>query len=111
MRKGRFDEIFFVDLPDIAARREIFAIHLQQRHFDPANFGLDLLAERSAEFSGAEIEQAVVAALYGASAQRTPLTTELIATEIDNTYPLAVTLTEKIAALREWAKGRTVPAG
>jgi SpoVK/Ycf46/Vps4 family AAA+-type ATPase len=111
MRKGRFDEIFFVDLPDIAARREIFAIHLQQRHFDPANFDLDLLAERSTEFSGAEIEQAVVAALYGASARRTPLNTELIATEIDATFPLAVTLAEKIAALREWAEGRTVPAG
>lgn len=111
LRKGRFDEMFFVDLPDTAARREIFAIHLRDRHFDPARFELDLLAERAVQFSGAEIEQAVVAALYGCSARRAPLSGADILHELDNTVPLAVTLAENIGALRAWAAGRTVPAG
>jgi len=111
MRKGRFDEIFFVDLPNLDARSEIFSIHLRQRNFDPATFDIAALAARAQDFSGAEIEQAVVAALYSASARRTPLDTAMILREIDATYPLAVTLSEKITALRQWAEGRTVLAG
>lgn len=110
MRKGRFDEIFFVDLPDQDARREIFLIHLRNRNFDPARFDLDTLAQHTEHFSGAEIEQAVVAALYSASARREPLSTAMVLQEIDSTYPLAVTLAEKITALRQWAEGRTVSA-
>jgi SpoVK/Ycf46/Vps4 family AAA+-type ATPase len=110
MRKGRFDEIFFVDLPDLAARREIFSIHLKNRNFDPAQFDLETLATRAEQFSGAEIEQAVVAALYSGCARREPLNTQLILQEIDGTYPLAITLSEKITALRLWAEGRTVVA-
>ena len=111
MRKGRMDEIFFVDLPCQSVRKEIFAIHLRKRNFNPDNFELDSLALQSEGFSGAEIEQAVVAALYTASAQRQPLSTELITSQLDNTYPLSVVMAEKIAQLRAWAADRTVSAG
>lgn len=110
MRKGRMDEIFFVDLPTNTIREEIFSIHLKKRNFDPDNFDLNLLAEQAVDFSGAEIEQAVVAALYSASAQRLPLSSELIADQIGSTYPLAVVMAEKIAELRAWAADRTVSA-
>lgn len=110
LRKGRFDEIFFVDLPDVQTRREILAIHLRRRNFDPARFDIELLAEQAEAFSGAEIEQAVVTALYTCSARREPLGTGDILTAIDSTVPLAVTLQEKIEGLRRWAQGRTVPA-
>jgi SpoVK/Ycf46/Vps4 family AAA+-type ATPase len=111
MRKGRFDEIFFVDLPDLAARRDIFSIHLRNRNFDPGKFDIATLAAAAEQFSGAEIEQAIVAALYSSSARREPLQTDAIAAEIAGTYPLAITLAEKITALRLWAEGRTVSAG
>lgn len=110
MRKGRFDEIFFVDLPEQNVRGEIFSIHLRNRNFNPDNFDLDALARHAEHFSGAEIEQAVVAAIYSASARREPLNTAMVIQEIDSTYPLAVTLAEKITALRQWAEGRTVSA-
>src|SRR6266446_5281436 len=110
MRKGRFDEIFFIDLPAADERCQIFAIHLTRRHRDPKSFDLDALAAASEGFSGAEIEQAVVAALYTAFARRAELTTEHILEEIKATRPLSVTRAEEIDALREWAKGRTVPA-
>ena len=110
MRKGRFDEIFFIDLPGLDERRQIFAIHLTRRHRDPKSFDLDTLAAAAEGFSGAEVEQAVVAALYTAFACRAELTTEHILEEIKATRPLSVTRAEEIDALREWAKGRTVPA-
>jgi len=110
MRKGRFDEIFFIDLPGADERRQIFAIHLTRRHRDPKGFDLDALASASEGFSGAEIEQAVVAALYTAFARRTELSTEHILEEIKATKPLSVTRAEEIEALREWAQGRAVPA-
>jgi SpoVK/Ycf46/Vps4 family AAA+-type ATPase len=110
LRKGRFDEIFFVDLPTPEARREIFAIHLRSRHFEPERFDLERLATHSDRFSGAEIEQAIVAALYGCSARREPLSTEAILHEVDNTFPLAVMMAERVEALRDWARERTVPA-
>ena len=110
LRKGRFDEIFFVDLPDEEARREIFRIHLAKRQRPPEEFDLDLLAAGSESFSGAELEQAIVAALYTAFAGKKPLTSELLLSELKKTHPLAVTRREDIERLRAWARGRTVPA-
>jgi len=110
LRKGRMDEIFFVDLPGATVREQIFAIHLEKRNFDPANFDLVLLAAQSADFSGAEIEQAVVAALYSASAERKPLATEHVVGQLQATYPLSVVMAEQIEGLRSWARGRTVTA-
>jgi SpoVK/Ycf46/Vps4 family AAA+-type ATPase len=109
MRKGRFDEIFFIDLP-APINRQIFAIHLTRRHRDPKGFDLGALAAASEGFSGAEIEQAVVAALYTAFARRAELSTEHILEELKATKPLSVTRAEEVADLREWARGRAVPA-
>lgn len=111
IRKGRLDEIFFVDLPEEAVRREIFEIHLRKRGQDPARFDLARLAQASEGFSGAEIEQAVVAALYLAREQRSELDTGHVLSELSLTQPLSVVMVEKVAALRAWARGRTVPAG
>jgi SpoVK/Ycf46/Vps4 family AAA+-type ATPase len=110
LRKGRFDEIFFVDLPGTAERKTIFTIHLVRHKQDPGRFDLDALAAASGGFSGAEIEQAVSSALYSAFDQKTPLRTELIQKEIQSTYPLSVTMREKIETLREWARERAVSA-
>jgi len=111
MRKGRLDEIFFVDLPTLAERKEIFALHLNRRDRDAALFDLDRLAAASDGFSGAEIEQAVVSGLYAAFSGPGHLTTELLLEELAATRPLSVTMAEKVAAVRAWAEGRTVPAG
>ncbi len=110
MRKGRFDEIFFVDLPDVQARREIFEIHLTRRKRSAEDFDLDYLAEAAEGFSGSEIEQAVVAAMYAAFAQRREVTTEDIDKELANTRPLSVLMAERVSALRDWAEGRCVQA-
>ena len=110
LRKGRFDELFFVDLPDTEERKSIFAIHLSRRKQAPANFDLAGLAVAAEGFSGAEIEQAVTSALYSAFAQKSALTTEMILTEIHSTYPLSVTMKEKVESLRAWARERAVPA-
>ena len=111
MRKGRFDEIFFVDLPGGHERSAIFASHLAARGRAPDTFDLEELAAAARGFSGAEIESVVVAALYAAFAEGTDLTTEFILLEIRATVPLAVTRAEAIAELRTWAHGRAVPAG
>ncbi len=111
MRKGRMDEIFFVDLPKPSVREDIFSIHLTKRNFDPANFLLPELAEKAEGFSGAEIEQAVVAALYSASARRQPLSSSDIVEQLESTYPLSVVMAEDIGQLRAWAADRTVSAG
>jgi SpoVK/Ycf46/Vps4 family AAA+-type ATPase len=110
IRKGRLDEIFFVDLPKQPIREEILAIHLRKREFDPAEFNLADLAEAAEGFSGAELEQAVVAAMYSATAMGDKLTTEHIASEISKTYPLSVVMAEQIEQLRLWARDRTVSA-
>ena len=110
MRKGRFDEIFFIDLPGREERSQIFSVHLRRRDRDPGVFDLDALARASEGFSGAEIEQAVVSALYSAFAQGVPLATRHILDELGQSKPLSVTRAEEIAALREWARGRAVPA-
>jgi ATP-dependent 26S proteasome regulatory subunit len=110
LRKGRFDEIFFIDLPSAAARKDVLRIHLQRNKQDPAAFDVAHLAGRSVGFSGAEIEQAIVAALYEAHAEKKTLNTDLIEQELRRTKPLSVVMGEKVAALREWARDRTVPA-
>ncbi|MBJ6764575.1 AAA family ATPase [Myxococcaceae bacterium JPH2] len=110
LRKGRFDEIFFIDLPEQAERRDIFRIHLERRKRHPANFGLDALAELTEGFSGAEIEQAVIAGLYEAFAEGTELEQRHLARAIQETFPLSVTMKSEIDRLRDWARGRTRPA-
>lgn len=107
MRKGRFDEIFFVDLPAVEERREIFEIHLKKRGRDPGKFDLDKLAETSVGYSGAEIEQVVISALFGAFGdQQRELTTEDLLKAIKDSIPLSVTMREGIQRLRDWAETR-----
>jgi ATP-dependent 26S proteasome regulatory subunit len=110
LRKGRFDEIFFVDLPQAAARQDILSIHLKRNKQDPAKFDLIALAASCDGFSGAEIEQAIVAALYEAHAEKKPLDGAALEKEIRRTRPLSVVMAEKVAALRAWARERAVPA-
>lgn len=110
IRKGRFDEVFFVDLPGRAARRRILEIHLRKRGCDPSAIDLDDVAANSAGFSGAEIEQVVIAGLFTAFSQRQPLTTAMLRAEIAGTNPLSRTMAEKLVALRNWARERTVDA-
>lgn len=109
VRKGRFDEIFFVDLPGPDIRASILSIHLENRAQDPSRFDLQSLAEASEGYSGAEIEQAIVSALYAAHAKKQTLTTALIHDELRQTRPLSVLMAERIGDLRQWAAGRTVP--
>ena len=110
IRKGRLDEIFFLDLPDAATRAEIFAIHLRKRELEPADFDTTALGASTEGFSGAEIEQAVVAALYLAREQQMPLNTSHIRNELEQTRPLSRILAEKLNRLRSWARDRTVSA-
>jgi hypothetical protein len=110
VRKGRFDEIFFVDLPSPAARLEIFGIHCKKRGIALGDADLKALTDRSEGFSGAEIEQAVVSAMYSANAHQKNCDATLIAAELQATRPLSVVMAEKIAELRDWATERTVPA-
>jgi hypothetical protein len=110
LRKGRFDETFFVDLPDEPSRATILRIHLRRRKQDPGNHDLALLARESAGYSGAELEQVVVSALYTAFSAGAPLSDALLLDELRQMPPIASTARERITFLREWAKGRTVPA-
>jgi SpoVK/Ycf46/Vps4 family AAA+-type ATPase len=110
MRKGRFDEIFFVDLPEKEDRESIFGIHLRKRKREKADFDMPSLVEASDGYSGAEIEQAVVSGMYSAFAEDTVCKTEHILTAIRTSQPLSVVLRERVEQLRAWAKGRCVPA-
>jgi AAA+ superfamily predicted ATPase len=110
LRKGRFDEIFFVDLPGPEVRAALYSLHLKKRGRDVAGFDLSSLAAASHGFSGAEIEQSIVSALYSAFAQKQQLTTEILLAEIRCTQPLSVTRAEDIQSIRDWAKTRAVPA-
>jgi ATPase family associated with various cellular activities (AAA) len=110
VRKGRFDEIFFVDLPGRAARADILAIHARKRSVQVSPEELAALAEHSEGFSGAELEQAVVAALYTAHSTKQQMCAALILHELRETQPLSVVMAEQVAALRAWARDRTVPA-
>jgi hypothetical protein len=109
VRKGRFDEIFFVDLPSAQNRRDILGIHLGKRSLDPARFELDALINATEGFSGSEIEQAIVSAMYTAHADGRDLTSEDLLSEIRQTRPLSVVMAEKVQESREWAARRTVP--
>ncbi|GAB4531764.1 MAG: AAA family ATPase [Anaerolineales bacterium] len=104
LRKGRFDEIFFIDLPRQEEREEIFAIHLQKRGRDPRRFDLPTLARYSETFSGAEIEQAIIAALYDAFDAGHELDTTDILNALQNSVPLAQTMEAQITTLRRWAR-------
>lgn len=111
LRKGRFDEIFFVDLPTPQEREAIFRLHLERRKQDPAKFDLGALVQASDGFSGAEIEQAIVTALYAMIAdQDESLTTLRLVTELQSTIPLSRSRREDIEALRALAAERFVPA-
>ena len=110
LRKGRLDEIFFVDLPDAATRRDILALHINKRDMRADSFDLDKLSQASDGYSGAELEQAVVSARYAVSGSGQSPTTTHILTELQQTRPLSIVMAEDVAALRLWAAGRTVPA-
>ena len=104
MRKGRFDEVFFIDLPTQEAREKIFEIHLTRRDRDPSKFDLKNLAESAVDFGGSEIEQAVISALFSAFRERTNLTDQHILDEVAKTKPLSVLMGEKISELRSWPR-------
>lgn len=110
MRKGRFDEVFFVDLPHPAARKHILEIHLRRRKRDPKQFDLDHLAEAARDFTGSELEQAIVSALFQAFQEESELEDRHILAEIIETRPLAVLMAERIQELRSWAEHRCVSA-
>jgi SpoVK/Ycf46/Vps4 family AAA+-type ATPase len=110
LRKGRFDEVFFVDLPTEGARRAILTVHLSERGHDPDAFDIEGLSSLSKGFSGAEIEAAVVAALYRAFGRDQDLATRDVAAAMKATVPLSVARAEEISALRRWASERTVSA-
>jgi hypothetical protein len=108
IRKGRFDELFFVDLPSAAERKQVFSIQLTKRKRNPADYDLDQVAAAAKGFSGAEIESAVQTALYAAFARKQELSTEDLLTALSSTVPLSITRAEEIAELRGWAKDRAV---
>jgi SpoVK/Ycf46/Vps4 family AAA+-type ATPase len=110
LRKGRFDEIFFIDLPDAAERAEILRIHLRRRGREPDRFDVAAVAARADQFSGAELEQVIVEGLHSAFAAGTELESVHLVQAVQETVPLAVTLREEIARLRAWAVDRTRPA-
>ncbi|MFC1763022.1 AAA family ATPase [Planctomycetota bacterium] len=110
LRKGRFDEIFFVDLPTEEVREQIFAIHLKKRKRNPEDFDLKALAQISAGYSGAEIEQGVLSALHEAFTQKKELDTDQVIATMQQSPPLSVTMAERVAKAREWAQGRCVSA-
>lgn len=108
MRKGRFDEIFFIDLPSHDDRKAIFSVHLTKKGYDPKTFDLNHLAERSDGYSGSEIESIVNESLFEAAFQETVLTDQLLEKEIENTNPLSKTMKEKIDKIRGWAQKNNI---
>jgi SpoVK/Ycf46/Vps4 family AAA+-type ATPase len=110
IRKGRFDELFFVDLPNQVERRQIFSIQLTRRKRNPAEFDLDKVEAAARGYSGAEIDAAVQSALYAAFSEKKQLTTQFLLDALAQTVPLSTTRAEEIRALREWARTRAVPA-
>lgn len=110
IRKGRFDELFFVDLPNQAERKQIFSIQLARRKRNPAEFDLEKVGAAAQGYSGAEIDAAVQGALYAAYSEKRALNTQSLIDALAQTVPLSTTRAEEIAALREWARTRAVPA-
>jgi SpoVK/Ycf46/Vps4 family AAA+-type ATPase len=110
LRKGRFDEIFFVDLPGAESRRRIFEIHLRRRKREPDKFEMERLVAASEGYSGAEIEQAIKSAMHSAFALGREVETRHVEEALGNSPPLSVTRAEQVEALRAWAAGRCVMA-
>lgn len=110
LRKGRFDEVFFIDLPGVDARRQIFGIHLKRKHRDASRFRLDELADASKDLTGSEIEQAIASGLFHAFSENREVDTDDIIKAITETVPLSALMVEKIEVLRNWAANRCVPA-
>ncbi|MCB0271875.1 MAG: AAA family ATPase [Bdellovibrionales bacterium] len=110
LRKGRFDEIFFVDLPTENERQEIFKVHITKRKHDPATFKLDQLAKATNGFSGAEIEQVVASGMYSAFNEQRKFNDQDLYKEISRTVPLATTMSEQIKSIKRWADTRAVKA-
>jgi len=110
IRKGRFDELFFVDLPNQTERKQIFSIQLAKRKRNPADFDLDKAAAAAKGYSGAEIDAAVQGALYAAYSEKKQLTTQSLIDALGQTVPLSTTRAEEIESLRQWASTRAVPA-
>jgi SpoVK/Ycf46/Vps4 family AAA+-type ATPase len=110
IRKGRFDELFFVDLPNQGERKQVFSIQLAKRKRNPAEFDLDQIAAAAKGYSGAEIDAAVQGGLYAAYSEKKQLTTQSLIDALAQTVPLSTTRAEEIAGLREWASARAVPA-
>lgn len=110
LRKGRFDEIFFIDLPNFDERAEIFAIHLARRGRNPLSYNLDELAQKSVGFSGAEIEQVVISGLYDAFESGRELHDDELLKNLSETIPLSKTMEQQISALRNWARSHARPA-
>jgi SpoVK/Ycf46/Vps4 family AAA+-type ATPase len=110
IRKGRFDELFFVDLPNQAERKQIFSIQLAKRKRNPADFDLDQVAAAAKGYSGAEIDAAVQGGLYAAYSEKKQLSTQSLLDALSQTVPLSTTRAEEIQSLREWARTRAVPA-
>jgi SpoVK/Ycf46/Vps4 family AAA+-type ATPase len=110
IRKGRFDELFFVDLPNQAERKQIFALELARRNRHPAEFDLNQVAAAARGYSGAEIQAAVQTALYASFSSEQPLTTSSLVNALAKTVPLSTTRAEEIQELRDWARARAVPA-
>jgi ATP-dependent 26S proteasome regulatory subunit len=108
IRKGRFDELFFVDLPNLAERKQISGIQLARRKRKPAGYDLDRIAAAAKGFSGAEIESAVQSALYAAFSQNHELSNDDMLTALSSTVPLSITRAEEIGTLRDWARDRAV---
>jgi ATP-dependent 26S proteasome regulatory subunit len=107
LRKGRIDEIFFVDLPSETERKEVLRLHIAKRRRDPGKFDLESLAKASDGFSGAEIEEAIVSGLFDAFSDATDLNTEIVLASMLATVPLSKTMSEDLNRLRAWAQGRT----
>jgi SpoVK/Ycf46/Vps4 family AAA+-type ATPase len=110
IRKGRFDELFFVDLPNQVERKQIYSIQLAKRKRNPADFDLEQIATAAKGYSGAEIDAAVQGALYAAYSGKKPLSTQLLLDALTQTVPLSITRAEELSALRDWARTRAVPA-
>lgn len=110
IRKGRFDELFFVDLPNQAERKQIFSIQISKRKRNPAEFDLEKVAAAANGYSGAEIDAAVQGAMYAAFSEKKEISTQHLLNAIAQTVPLSRTRSEEIASLREWARTRAVPA-
>ena len=106
LRRGRFDELFFIDLPNYEERKDIFRIHLSKRNHASESFEIDNLASKTDGYSGAEIEQAIISAMYETYHKQTSLNQRQLLLSVQELVPLSVTMQENIFNLREWARTR-----